>query len=107
MKDKEYRFTEGSGAFWNHELRKIQKTIDIEFVSIEKARRIKNESTLWQKLVPGTGAEHFSVEEIQMALEAIFVLKFKKETPEDFERISLCELRRELQDEFVKTSFWN
>lgn len=107
MKDKEYSFFEGPSAFWNHELSKIQKKIDIEFVNMETARKIKDETTLWEKLIPGTGAENFSVEEIRMALEAIFVLKFKRETPKDFERISVRELRRELQDEFVKTSFWN
>lgn len=102
---KSYHFYEGSYAFWNHELMKIQKKIDIEFVNMQAACSIENQDMLWQKLVLGTGAEHFSKEEIRMALEAIFVTKFKKETPEDFERISLRELRRELQDEFVRTSF--
>jgi len=104
MKNKIYHYVVQPSSFWNKELKAIFSSIDAEFINMKTALSIATNTALRKKIVEGTGAEYCSVCDVCAALEAIFVSRFKKESPEEFERIPVAELRRELQDEFFRTA---
>lgn len=98
---KSYRFTE-ENTFWNTALKPIYTDLNKEFPNMETVMNIGKDKDLREHITKGTGTSQWDIEEIRMALEAIFVLKFQKENPKEHDRIPVEEIRGELRDEFCK-----
>ncbi len=98
---KTYLFTFSQKTIhWDSIFESTYRRVEQQMPNLQKAMTIGVDTEFRKLLTAGTKAEGWHFTHIQMALEAIFVTKFFKESPGKHDRISLENLRKELNTEF-------
>ncbi len=97
---KNYTFVQKNGAQWKSILGRMYNEEEKKFPNLQKAMTVGVDKEFRKYIVEGTSAEGWHFTHLQMALEAIFVTKFLKESPSKYDRIEISELKRELNSEF-------